>query len=312
MSIVLGLLGGLVLLVLAGDALVRGAVALSLRLGIPALIVSLTVVAFGTSAPELVISVGAALKGASGIAVGNVVGSNIANVLLVLGVPALMAGLGRTKGDIRASFLMMMAATLLFGGLALNGSISRLDGLILLAGLAAMLAYSIHHARSARDIAALNAPVPPVEDLPVYRLVFYLLFGLVGLPVGAQIFVNSAVELARLYEIPEEIIGLTLVAIGTSLPELATTVMAAIRRQADVVLGNVIGSNLFNILGILGVTAVVTPLPVPGDILRFDFWVMLASALVLGALVYTSLRLTRPVGAVLTGLYVAYTLVLLA
>lgn len=312
MTIALGLLGGLVLLVLAGDALVRGAVGLSLRLGIPALIVSLTVVAFGTSAPELVISVDAALSGAPGIAVGNIVGSNIANVLLVLGLPALAAGLGRADGDTRVSFLMMIGATLLFGGLAWGGTLGRLGGVILLLGLAGMLGHSIYTARNARQAQVLDDMLAPVLQMSGRKVALYLVIGLIGLPVGARFFVTSAVALARIYEIPEEVIGLTLVAVGTSLPELATTFMAALRRQADVALGNVIGSNIFNLLGILGVTAVILPLPIAPGMLRFDFWIMLACALLVGVFVYSRLQLTRTIGAVLTALYIAYLLVLLA
>ena len=306
MTIAVGLLAGLLLLVLGGDALVRGAVALSLRLGIPALIVSLTVVAFGTSAPELVISVQAALGGAPDIAVGNVVGSNIANVLLVLGVPALLSGLGRAEADSRKPCLIMLVASALLLILAWNGWIGRVGGIVLLLGMTAMLLDSISQARA--------APPPPfstVPAMPPRRIGLFLATGLVALPLGAHLFVGAAVEIARAFNMSETVIGLTLVALGTSLPELATTVAAALRRNADVALGNVIGSNIFNILGILGVTALVAPLPVSPHIRSFDIWVMLAAALVLVPFVFRSWRLTRGAGLVLTGGYVAYTGVLL-
>jgi cation:H+ antiporter len=309
MSIAFGLFGGLVLLILGGDALVRGAVALALRLGIPALIVSLTIVGFGTSAPELVVSLQAALEGAPAIAIGNVVGSNIANVLLILGLPALLVGLGSANGDTRASFWMMMAATALFGGLAWSGSIGRLGGALLFAGLAAMLLHSLHSVRKARTAPVENPHAASVRPAVIGVL---LLAGLVGLPLGAHLFIDAAVQIARAFEIPEETIGLTLVAVGTSLPELATTVMAALRRNADVAIGNVIGSNIFNLLGILGVTALVVPLPVPPQIMASDFWIMAASSALLLPMVFFGLRLTRPMGAGLTALYGGYTLWLLA
>ncbi len=303
---------GLVLLVFAGDALVKGAVNLALRLGIPALIVSLTVVAFGTSAPELLVSVDAILKGAPGIALGNVVGSNVANVLLVLGVPALITTLHASGSDTKSSFLQMIAATFLFIALAFTGLLTWWSGLILLAALVAMLT---HAARAARRHRKANGGVE-VEGadpgLPGWRIAIYLALGVIGLPLGADFLVHGAVNIAEAMGVSQTAIGLTLVAIGTSLPELATTVMAAIRRQADVAMGNVIGSNMFNLLGILGVASLVGPIPVGADFLGFDLWVMLAASLLLVPFVYLGRDVTRRWGVALTGLYVGYGAMVLA
>lgn len=306
---------GLVILLLAGDSLVRGAVNLALRMGIPALIVSLTIVAFGTSAPELLIAIKAVFEGAPDIAMGNVVGSNTANILMVLGFPALLAAMHTSECDTRKNYLYMIASSVLFIGLAFRGVFDALAGLVLLAALAAVLADSVLHAsrhrREARAAAALEDDV--LEDLegadpelPWWKIFVFLVLGLVGLPLGADILVNSAVNIAREFGVTETVIGLTLVALGTSLPELATTVMAALRRQADVALGNVIGSNMFNLLAIIGLTSLLGDIPVDDQFLRFDLWVMLASSLLLVPFVFFKQDITRIWGIVLVALYVSY------
>lgn len=304
---------GLVILLLAGDALVKGAVNLALRIGIPALIVSLTIVAFGTSAPELLIAIAAVKEGAPGIALGNVVGSNTANVLLVLGVPALMAGLHTAHCNTRKTYLQMLAASVLFIALAFRGVFDWIAALILLAALGAMLWVAmrdaLRHRRSAKAAAA-DAALEDVEgadpDMRWWKISVFLLLGLVGLPLGADLLVDNASIIARTYGVPDRVIGLTLVAVGTSLPELATTVMAALRRQADVALGNVIGSNMFNLLAIVGIAALIGPIPVDYGFLSFDLWVMLASALILVPFVFMHRNLTRVWGGVLTALYLVY------
>ncbi|MBF9048352.1 calcium/sodium antiporter [Rhodobacterales bacterium LSUCC0031] len=304
---------GLIILLLAGDALVKGAVNLSLRLGIPALIVGLTVVAFGTSAPELLISVKAVLDDVPGLALGNVVGSNTANILLILGVPALIFGLG-VGSDTRRSYVFMFIGTLLFIGLGFSGPYIWWHGLILLTGLALILADAARsaqsHRRATADALAAQDDSEALEeadpDMPTWRIMLYLALGLVGLPLGADLFVDGAVAIARDVGISETVIGLTLVAIGTSLPELATTVMAALRRHADVAIGNVIGSNMFNLLGIIGIASLVGPIPVDPVILQLDLWVMLAATLLLAPFVFLRWPMGRLVGAAFTGLYVAY------
>ena len=305
---------GLAILLGAGDLLVKGAVNLSLRLGIPALIVSLTVVAFGTSAPELLISVQAILAGAPGIAIGNVVGSNTANILLVLGVPALLAGIATDGSDSRRSYVQMLAASALFVALCFAGPLTWWHGLVLLAGLAAMLIWAVRAALAHR--AAHDAlPVEEVEgadpSLPWWKIVGALAIGLVGLPIGADLLIRGATTIAKDFGLSDEVIGLTLVAVGTSLPELATTVSAALRRQADVALGNVIGSNMFNLLGIIGVAAVVGPIPVAAGLLRFDLWVMVGASILLAPFVFRGWHMGRAWGAGLSALYVAYAVLVL-
>ena len=299
---------GLVILLLSGDLLVRGAVNLSLRLGVPALIVSLTIVAFGTSAPELLIAISAVDDGASGIAIGNVIGSNIANVLLVLGMPALLSTLDFSECDTRRDFYIMLCATVVFIALAATGQFGWWQGAILLAMLAGFLGSAVWRAKcqtgaSSTDEDDLESLDP---ELPMWKVLGFLLLGLIGLPMGADILVDNAVYIARTYGISEEIIGLTLIAIGTSLPELATTVMAGLRNQAEVALGNVIGSNIFNLLGIIGVTTLFDEIYVSSSFFALDIWVMLASALVLIPFVFLKWRMARPIGALFLGAYTLY------
>ncbi|SPF79761.1 calcium/sodium antiporter [Pseudoprimorskyibacter insulae] len=298
---------GLVILLLAGDSLVKGAVNLSLRVGIPALIVSLTVVAFGTSAPELLISISAALENAPGIALGNVVGSNTANVLLVLGAPAMLAVMHTSQCNTRKSYVLMIGATLLFIAMAFRGVFDWISGVVLLLVLAGILF------DSARDALAHRKAGDPDEDvegadleMPMWKILLFLGLGLIGLPVGADLLVDSAIEIARMFHVSETVIGLTLVAIGTSLPELATTVMAAIRRQADVALGNVIGSNMFNLLAIIGVASMIAPIPVERSFLQVDLWVMLGASLLLIPFVFLRQDLNKIWGIGLLALYGGY------
>lgn len=292
---------GLVILIFAGDGLVKGAVNLALRLGIPALVVSLTIVAFGTSAPELLVSVQAILDGAPGLALGNVVGSNTANVLMVLGIPAIIATMHTAGCETRRDFLYMLAATGLFIGFCMTGTLVWWHGIVLLIVLAAILLATFFTSR-AEDIEVEGAE----PGLPGWKIAAYLILGLIGLPLGANLLVEGATTIAREYGVSETVIGLTLVAIGTSLPELATTVMAAIRRHADVALGNVIGSNLFNLLGIMGVAVLIGPVPVDPSFLSKDLWVMLGATLLLVPFVFFGRDITRTWGIALSGLYLAY------
>lgn len=301
---------GLVLLLLAGDSLVKGAVNMSLRLGVPALIVSLTIVAFGTSAPELLISVQAILDDVPGIALGNVVGSNTANILLVLGVPALLATMHTSECNTRKNYLQMIAASVLFIAICFVGVITWWSGLILLAALAAMLGHAIVEVK--RHKRANDQPDEDEEiegadpNLGWGKILLFLGLGLVGLPLGASLLIDGSTNIARQYGISETVIGLTLVAVGTSLPELATTVMAALRRQADVALGNVIGSNMFNLLAIIGIASLVGPIPVDEQFLTLDLWIMLGASLLLIPFVFMRRDITRIWGVILTAAYVAY------
>ena len=311
---------GLLILLLAGDALVKGAVNLSLRVGIPALIVSLTIVAFGTSAPELLISISAVLENKPGLALGNVVGSNTANILLVLGVPALLATLHTSGCNTRKTYLFMIGATVVFIGLAFRGPFDMLAGVVLLACLGLVLGDAFRDARNHRKAgkaaaAAAEEDEDEVEgadpDMPWWQIFVFLALGLVGLPLGAELLVDNASIIAREFGVSDAVIGLTLVALGTSLPELATTVMAALRKQADVALGNVIGSNMFNLLAIIGITSFVGTIPVDPEFLQFDLWVMLGASLLLIPFVFLGRDIHRLWGIALTVLYVIYVLVVL-
>lgn len=307
---------GLVLLILAGDVLVRGAVALALRLGIPALIVGLTIVAFGTSAPEMMVSVAAVLENAPGIALGNVVGSNTANILLVLGLPALIANIPTDEHDMRKSYLTMLAGSVLFILLAFMGPFRWPHALVLLIGLALVMGDQIRDAlmhRAGRAKADADAPEVATADaaLSPLRIGLYILAGLIGLPLAADLLVTGASNMARAFGISETVIGLTLVAVGTSLPELATSVTAAIKGRADVALGNVVGSNIFNLLGIIGVAGLVGTLPVPPEMLRLDLWVMLGVSVLIAPFIFYRWPFRRLVGLGFLGIYAGYVVILM-
>jgi len=299
---------GLIILLVAGDLLVRGAVALSVKLGIPALIVSLTVVAFGTSAPELLVSVNAALEDAPGLAFGNVIGSNIANILLVLGVPALLTGIDGRDIDTRSSYLQMLGASAIFIVLLFLGPLHIWHGTLLLSLLVLMILRAVKHARASRAEAQQDIDFDPEEAATTrgWKIALFLGLGIIGLPFGADLLVGGARNIASDLGLSDEVIGLTLVAIGTSLPELATTVIAAFRSQAAVALGNAIGSNLMNILAIIGITSFFGPLPIDAHLLKVDIWVMAAASLALAPFVLQSRAITRPVGAVALLAYCAY------
>nr|WP_280637494.1 MULTISPECIES: calcium/sodium antiporter [unclassified Paracoccus (in: a-proteobacteria)] len=300
---------GLGLLVFGGDLLVKGAVNMSLRLGITPLVVGLTVVAFGTSAPELLVSMSAALKGSTDIAMGNVVGSNIANVLIILGATALVSGIVTRGHDLRESWAMMIAATVLLMALAFLGPLGVPQGIILLVALGLVLWRQLSTARAEnQDAAELEGAALGARWR---QISLWLIGGLVALPVGANMLVSGASDIALAFGISEAVIGLTLVAVGTSLPEMAASVASALRGRADMALGNVVGSNIFNLLSILGLTALVAPLPIPPEMLRLDLWVMLASSLLLAPFLFRGIPINRPVGAVFVLAYCAYVWVLL-
>jgi cation:H+ antiporter len=243
---------------------------------------------------------------------GNIVGSNTANILLVLGLPALVAGLYTTGFDTKKAFISMILATVLFITLAFVGPFSWWHGGLMLAVLAAILLDQAWTARRVSRVAVATEDLNGVDtSIPGWKITLYLLFGLVGLPLGAKVLVVNAEIIAREFGVPETAIGLTLIAVGTSLPELATTTVAAIRRQADVALGNVIGSNMFNLLAIIGIAALVGPIPVADEFLRFDLWVMLAASFLLIPFVFFGRNITRIWGVALTLLYMAYLLAVL-
>ena len=297
---------GLIVLLVAGDILVRGAVNFSLRIKIPAFIVSLTVVALGTSAPELLVAIRATLDDAPGIALGNVVGSNIANVFLVLGIPALVAGINTSNCNTGKNYLFMMAATIVFLSLAFLGNFSTSDGILLLLFLAVFLFVTAKDTLKMQQEKPSSAVENADPNLAFWKIILFLSLGLIGLPIGADILIENASLIAKSYGLSDEIIGLTLIALGTSLPELATTLMAAVRRQAEVALGNVIGSNIFNILAIVGITTMFGNLPIAPSFYNFDFWIMFGAGILLFPFVYMRVNITRLWGAFLTLTYASY------
>lgn len=310
------LLAGLVLLLVGGDVLVRGAVGLAEKFSIPPLIIGLTIVSFGTSAPELFISVQAALENAGGLAVGNVVGSNIANVLLVLGVPALFYSCVCQEDGIGRNLLVMLGITVVFMGMMSKGRLEFYDGAILFVLLLLYLYSQFRNAAQARKDTKPNAALgdsigdyhDEIENVPTRGWVIAVLIiaGLVMLPLGADFTVTAASNIARSWNVSDEVIGLTVVAIGTSLPELATTLMAMWRGNVSVALGNVVGSNIFNIAAIMGITAMVAPLPVGGNILTIDMWMMLAATVLIALLAHYGKTIRFRGGLTMSLIYVGY------
>ena len=298
---------GLAILLMAGDLLVRGAVGASPRLGIPEFVVSLTVVALGTSVPELLLSIQAVLGGAPGIALGNVVGSNTANVLLVLGVPALISRLRTKEADCRKSYVTMLGVSVVFFLLCVIGPLNWVHGIILLVILVLVGSDQVRHAARHRRTAEILPAETPGPQIRIRTIALFLVLGIACLPLGASLLVDAAVEMAGIIGVSDSAIGLTIVAVGTSLPELATTTMAAVRRKADVALGNVIGSNLFNLLLIAGGAALFGTIPVPQEFLAFDLWFMLAASVLLAPFVFSGKwEMTRRFGVLFTALYVVY------
>jgi cation:H+ antiporter len=304
------LLLGVALLTAGGEALIRGALAAARRLGISPLLSGLLIVGFGTSAPELVVSVDAAISGRPDIAIGNVVGSNISNVLLILGLCALITPLAVRPLVLRRDAVTVVAATVLFLFLVGGSALVRTDAAIFLLALVAYLGWAYwserFHAAPAAELHQAEAEELSALPKSVLWIIMAVVSGLLLLIGGSQVLLTGAVGIAEHFGVSEAVIGLTLVAVGTSLPELSISVIAAIRRHADVAVGNILGSNIFNLLGILGVSALLQPLPVHARILQFDQWVMLGTALLLLLFLYTQRRLSRWEGGVLLAGYGVY------
>ncbi|GMG85056.1 calcium/sodium antiporter [Paralimibaculum aggregatum] len=320
------LLGGFVLLIVGGELLVRGAVQVATRFGVSPLVIGLTLVGFGTSMPELVTSVQAALADAPGIAYGNVVGSNIANILLIVGIAAMISPIAVTSAALRRDGMAMLAVAAGFAALAALMPMGRAlgAGFLLLLALYVLLAFRQERAAAGgedhgaafdkglalqgADPALAPAPAPAPAHPGLLPAVLTALGGLALVLLGGRLLVDGAVTLARGLGISETVIGLTVVAVGTSMPELVTSVVAGLRRQGDVAFGNIVGSNIYNILGIAGTTALIAPGAVPAEILRFDNLVMVGVTVVLVLFAWTGLRIARWEGAVLLagyGLYLA-------
>ncbi|WP_372839036.1 calcium/sodium antiporter [Phaeovulum sp.] len=295
------LIAGLLGLFFGGEALVRGSVGIARRMAIPPLLIGLTVVGFGTSTPELLVSVDAAWRGVPDIALGNIVGSNIANILLIIGLSALVWPIKIQGATLRRDTAVMMVAALVLIPMFAMAQMGRISGLVLVAGL---IGYLVWAYRQPGDAEPEDVDLPAPASTLVS--VLWVIGGLIALMAGARFLVDGAVNIARGYGISEAFIGLTIVAVGTSLPELATSLIAALRRQSEIAIGNIVGSNIFNVLGILGVTALITPIPVASRFLTFDLPVMIGVSLVLTALLLTRPVIGRGFGAVMLAGYVAY------
>lgn len=298
---------GLVALTLGADGLVRGASRLAVHFGVSPLAVGLTVVAYGTSAPELVASVVASLEGHAQVAVGNVLGSNLANTGLILGGTAVVAPVLVARSVLRREVPLMVAATALFYLFGMRLEIGRVAGLVFLGLLLLFNLLALRWAR--RDTASIPEDEKRARDKGrIGSSLFATLFGLLLLLGGAHLLVLGAVRLAQSMGLSDFVIGVTLVAVGTSLPELATSFVAALRNEADLVVGNIVGSNLFNILGALGLSAVIRPLPIDGRLLGFEFPVLAIFTLAMVVFLRTGHRITRGEGLVLLAGYVAFVL----
>ena len=306
----LSIAAGFVLLFAGGEAVVRGAVALANRFGVSPLVIGLTIVGFGTSLPELLVSLNAALSGAPGIAVGNVIGSNLANMMLVLGVAAVICPIVVNAPAIRRDAIAVVGVTMVFVLAGLSGLIGALEGGLMVALLLGYVGTSLwqdmHGNGSAAELHREEAE--ELTGLPqrVWLMVVWAVGGFAAVLYGAEILVSGATALAKSYQISDEVIGLTLVAVGTSLPELTVSIVAAYRGHSDVCIGNVLGSNIFNLFGILGVTALVTPVPFADKIIQFDLWVLLGVTVLLVPIILTGRRVTRSEAFLLLVLYGAY------
>lgn len=321
-DVILPLAGGLVLLALGGELLVRGAVQVAERLGVSPLVIGLTLVGFGTSTPELVTSVQAAMIGSPGIAVGNIVGSNLANVLLILGMSAIVLPVVVGSSALRRDGSLVLLTAVAFALVGLFWSLDRFVGVIFVAGLVAYIVFAWrqesvpsdgHTAAYGRAEAfeelherVLNPDKEVLAKASVGVGLALALGGLVIVILGGRLLVDGAITLARGFGISEAVIGLTIVAVGTSMPELVTSIVAAIRKHADVALGNILGSNIYNILGIGGVTALIAPTEVPREIATFDSLVMVAMSAILLVMARTGWRIGRREGALLVAGYVGY------
>ena len=310
MITILQLIGGFVLLLFGAEHLVRGAVALARRLSVSPMLIGMTVVAYGTTAPELVVSLEAVLAGQPGISVGNVVGSNIANILLILGLSAFIFPIAIERASLYRDAAMMLGSALLFVAIALSGTILRWQGILMIAALVVFSLYA-YLSESRRGVANSAADELAEEFAEGPRSTWLALLSIVGgvaaVIIGARLLITGAITTARYLGVGEEVIGLTIVAVGTSLPELATAVVAAFHRHSAVAVGNIIGANIYNLLAIMGLVAAVRPLAVPPQILRFDLWFMLAVTVALLASLVFRGGVSRGVATLFLAVFCAYT-----
>jgi len=307
----LWLVFGIAILIVAGDVLVRGSASLAKGWGISPLIIGLTVVALGTSAPELVVSIGAVLAGAPGLAVGNVIGSNTANMLLVLGIPAMILPITTTTPGTRRNITVAIVAAIIFSLMAWGGIIVFWQGALLFSLIIIYLLYLFFQAKSGKQIPADIAEMVDVDHMDglpkrTWTVALFIVAGIIGLPIGGHLVGSNAVIIAANLNISDAIIGLTIVAIGTSLPELATSVIAALRGHSELAVGNVFGSNIFNVFAVGGAAALTGDLPIDASLLHLDIPVMLGASLIIALFVFARKPIGRMSGFLLVGAYVAY------
>jgi cation:H+ antiporter len=313
MITILQFVGGFVLLLFGAEYLVRGAVSLARRLNVSKMIIGMTIVAWGTTSPELVVSLQAAADNLPGISIGNVVGSNIANILLILGASAVIFPIVVQPSAIYRDAAMMLGSALLFSALALTGIIERWQAGAM---VALLVVFTLYAFQTERKKGALNDAGDLAEELEeefeegpksTWLATLAVLGGVASVVVGAKLLVAAAVETANYFGVPEEVIGLTIVAVGTSLPELATAVVAAMKRHSEVAVGNIMGAGIYNLLMIIGLVGLVVPIPIPPQILSFDLWFMIAVTLLLLTLLLVNGGLSRPAGALFLACFTAYT-----
>lgn len=302
------ILFGLVLLFFGGEALLRGSVSLARSYNISKLLISAVIIGFGTSMPELTVSVGAALKDSPDIALGNVIGSNIANILLIVGISALICPILITDKAIRRDIFAMLFSGIMLAALMWFDALNFVSGVLLLLGLAVYIyrSFSEDRKRQNKIHEHMEEDSDPQKPYKPAVAVLISVCGLAALVGGASLLVDGAVSIARGYGISEAIIGLTLVAVGTSLPELATAIIASVKKHGDVVLGNILGSNIFNILAILSITSMVQPIPVSPHMMNTDIWVMLAVSLLISILLMKQIQIGRQIAALMLVSYVSY------
>ena len=298
--VVLFLIIGIIFLLLGGDMLVNSSTALAKRLNVSPFLIGITVVSFGTSAPELLVSLNAAVMGSTGIAIGNVIGSNIANIALVLGLTILIRPINVDSKKYLFAWLVMFVSSIMFFGFSLDGVIDFIDGLFFISGLMFFITLSIRYRNSSIEEDEIE------ENTDTKMIPVYFILGAAGLYFGSEFLVTNSVIVAKYFGISEFVIGITIVALGTSLPELVTSVIAILKGHSSISIGNLIGSNIFNVFAVLGITSLVQSLNPDSSILISDLPVMLGITLLLGFFLFISHRLRRTEGALLISIYLIY------
>ena len=291
---------GLVILIFGGELLVRSAVSFAEKFGVSSFLIGVTVVSFGTSIPELMVSIQAAIDQAADIAIGNVLGSNIANIALVLGVSVVIRPLSITTNTYKLSWWVMLVSSLLFILFLLDNVITKMEGLLLVAGLFCFIIFSIK-----RNISNEESIVSKIN---IQTGILFFVLGAIGLYFGSELFVESAISIASFFNVPKFVIGITVVALGTSLPELVTSIVALMKGQNNISLGNLIGSNIFNVFAVLGITSLIQELGTSSILLFLDFGVMLAVILVFGYQLFVRKKISRTAGFILLSGYFSYIL----